>query len=550
MKLISHKLPPTGGSALLVTVVLTGLIGFVLVAYLTLVSSQNTTNARSQSWNSAVPVLEAGLEEALAHLNMHGTSNLNCAGWSQSGSTYSITRAVGQDYYLARIVNYVSGASNNAPDIEAFGYTAMPITASVAPSMPPHALLASAIVSAGPVNYLGRGVRLTTRRDSLFAKGLVAKDQIDMNGNNVTTDSFDSMDPSYSTNGLYTSSNRKDNGDVATNSSLTNSLNVGNANIRGRVATGPGGTVAIGNNGVVGDAAWHAGGNNGQIQPGHSTDDMNVDFPEVQPPWNGGALTPGGGYVTNITSMVANNGTTYTVIPYPYGVTESITTNTATSSTYPNGSPGPIVTNWNASGKKVTGYTHPTFSYTSTSYTTNWSTNVTYYNYILDDGNWELSGLNGSVYVKGDARLYVTASLDASSLTIEPGKSLNLYCGAPSAKLTGNNTANSDGTADSFIFWGLPSCVDIDVGGNASFTGAIYAPNADLKLHGGGNDTVDFAGASITKSATLNGHFNFHYDEALSRIGPLRGWIITSWNELSPSVVPTTMPPGYGQYAN
>ncbi|HXG46689.1 MAG TPA: collagen-binding domain-containing protein, partial [Methylomirabilota bacterium] len=221
-----------------------------------------------------------------------------------------------------------------------------------------------------------------------------------------------------------------------------------------------------------------------------------------------------------------------------YGVTEPITTNTTTSSTYPNGSPGPVITNWNASGKKITGFTHPTFTYTSTSYATNWFTNVTYYDYILDDGNWELSSLNGSVYVKGDAVLYVTSSLNISALVIKPGETLNLYCAAASASLSGNNTANSDGTADAFIFWGLPTCTSISFSGNASFTGAIYAPNADLVLNGGGNDTVDFVGASVTATARLNGHFNFHYDEALATIGPSRGWIVTSWNELPPSSVP------------
>ncbi|HXG46219.1 MAG TPA: hypothetical protein VNO52_01225, partial [Methylomirabilota bacterium] len=314
MKAHRSSVGATAGNTLVVTILLTGLIGTVLVAYLGLVSSQNRTNARSQVWNAAIPVIEAGLEEALAHLNAHGATNLNCDGWTQTGTTYTMSRWLGQDYYMARILNYTAGSSNNTPIIESFGYVVLPHLASASSG----AMLAASGVSGSTVNYLGRGVRLTTRREMLFAKGMVAKDTIDLNGNNITTDSFDSLDPLYSTNGLYTSSKRKDNGDVATNSSLTNSLNVGNANIRGHVSTGPGGTVAIGPQGAVGNAAWHAGNNKG-IQSGYSSDDMNVDFPDVEPPFSGGSLTPSGGYVTNITSTVVASGNTYTSISYPYG---------------------------------------------------------------------------------------------------------------------------------------------------------------------------------------------------------------------------------------
>ena len=50
--------------------------------------------------------------------------------------------------------------------------------------------------------------------------------------------------------------------------------------------------------------------------------------------------------------------------------------------------------------------------------------------------------------------------------------------------------------------------------------------------------------ASITESAKLNGHFNFHYDEALRKFGPFRGYVISSWNEMAPSEVPhlTSLP--------
>jgi len=30
----------------------------------------------------------------------------------------------------------------------------------------------------------------------------------------------------------------------------------------------------------------------------------------------------------------------------------------------------------------------------------------------------------------------------------------------------------------------------------------------------------------------MNGHYDFHYDQALGRTGPARGYLATSWQEL------------------
>src|SRR5439155_15153717 len=91
----------------------------------------------------------------------------------------------------------------------------------------------------------------------------------------------------------YDATKSRDNGDVATDSSVTNSMNVGNANIYGHVSTGPNGLVAIGANGAVGAKAWQAAGNKG-IEPGWSSDDMNVFLPDVKAPFAGGFSPIGG----------------------------------------------------------------------------------------------------------------------------------------------------------------------------------------------------------------------------------------------------------------
>src|SRR4051794_35618964 len=57
------------GSALLITLVVVTVSAIVLGSYLLIVKSQTASVARSQAWNSIIPVTEAGLEEAMAMIN-------------------------------------------------------------------------------------------------------------------------------------------------------------------------------------------------------------------------------------------------------------------------------------------------------------------------------------------------------------------------------------------------------------------------------------------------------------------------------------------------
>jgi hypothetical protein len=62
----------------------------------------------------------------------------------------------------------------------------------------------------------------------------------------------------------------------------------------------------------------------------------------------------------------------------------------------------------------------------------------------------------------------------------------------------------------------------------------INAPQAHLKLGGGGNIDYDFSGALIVGSLTMNGHYRVHYDEGLKKVlsPPL---VVRSWNEVNPN---------------
>ena len=61
---LSRKLKQMA-SALLVVMVLGGILCLFVMYYLSLVQQQNTLSVRSQAWNIAIAVTEAGIEEGL-----------------------------------------------------------------------------------------------------------------------------------------------------------------------------------------------------------------------------------------------------------------------------------------------------------------------------------------------------------------------------------------------------------------------------------------------------------------------------------------------------
>lgn len=275
MKIV-HK-HEESGSALLACLGTCAVLGLILTAHLRMCANEVVMSARSASWNMAIAIAEAGVEEALTHLYMQGIDNLASNGWTLGNDGYAKTTMLNDSYYEVTI------STSSEPVISSIGYFLAPDAKS----------------------HVSRTVEVRTESDALFVKGLVAKGKIDMNGNNIETDSFDSADPNHSTNGKYDVSKRKDNGHVATNLDLVDSINAGNANIRGRIATGPGGTVSLGSNGSVGSASWQDAGNTG-IEDGYFTDDMNVSFPDVSKPWSIPQLPPIPGIVggTNFTYVL------------------------------------------------------------------------------------------------------------------------------------------------------------------------------------------------------------------------------------------------------
>jgi hypothetical protein len=205
------------GSALLVTIVVTAVLGTALASYMKLVEYQNRSVVRSQYWNASIPMSEAGIEEALTHLNKIGNGARDTNGWTLKDGKYYMQRTLGESSYEV----YIDGL--NQPTITSIGKVQDAITQKT----------------------LTRKVKVTTTKTGSLYKGIITRRSLSMNGN-TKIDSFDSTNPLYNTNGKYDPAKAHDMGYAG---SVTDNVYLEGAGVWGYAGTGPNGT-ATGN---VGD---------------------------------------------------------------------------------------------------------------------------------------------------------------------------------------------------------------------------------------------------------------------------------------------------------
>ena len=286
MKILSHiamasRPRRTQGSILVMTIIFCALIGLILMAYLSMVKTQHKFTYRAQTWNNCIPLCEAGVEETMAHINhIKTTTNFAVNGWVLNGGFYRKERSLNG------------------------GTIKMVIDQSVPPVLTVTGYLRAPVQS----NQLIRAVRVKTRINYKFQYAMLGKGTIDISGGSMI-DSYNSTDPNKSTAGMYDPTKRTDQAIVATSAKTAGAVKIGNLDIYGKVAVGPGGTVSK-NNGTIGDVAWvSSAANDGQIQAGHFTDDVNLFIPDVQMPSPFSPFAPGAGVVAGINyTYVLGNG--------------------------------------------------------------------------------------------------------------------------------------------------------------------------------------------------------------------------------------------------
>jgi hypothetical protein len=373
---------------------------------------------------------EAGVEEALAQLNPGAPQpvlNLAGNGWgspSSVGLYGPMSRSLSNGSYS------VAFTTEASPTIYSTGYVTVP------------ALSAT----------LTRTLKVTTQTFPLFTGAIAVLLNINLNGNGVTTDSFDSSMPGIKSdlNGRYTPSLASTNGSIA---SLQGIVNIGNADIHGNVYLGPTATSTMQANALV---------------TGGISNDFNASFEDVILP----AAQP-------LPAQPLSMPLTIDGISYQY----------------------------------VFGLDVPT------------------------DGYYSIGGLNGNIYVGTNSHITLLVHGNASPATIRVAGNgtgagrLTIFMDGPNMNITSSSMVDG-GFASSLGFYGTTNNTSISLSGNANFTGTIYAPEAHVSMGGGGSGVYGFVGALVAKSVSMNGHFNFHYDEALALHGPVGGFVAKSWSEL------------------
>lgn len=428
MKLRTPKCGNGDGSVLVITLTVGMLIGLVLASYLILIRHQSTMAARSLAWNNALAAAEAGVEESLAQLNsgiVNLTNQWNANGWQFAGDGYQppVGRALNNGGYD------VMFSATPCPTIYSTGYVRIP------------ALNVT----------VKRILEVQTTNPPVFGAAVTALDSINLRGNDLNTDSYNSTVAPY---------NRKrsgSNGDVVSANGI---MHPGGVTIYGHLLTGPSainGVRSLARHGYVG---YRLGSGHG-IQTNYYAAEFNAELPPAGLPPDAGAKW-----------------------------TE----------------PKPEETE-----KPVEG--------------------VDYAYVFGNSADVWINGLTKPVYVGRDAKvnLWIKGEVNLSgyqAFEIKSGGKLTIYMQGSTFDMGGTGVIVDDRDPQSFTYFGLPLNTSIRLGGS-EFFGAIYAPQADLRLEGSGN----VYGACVTKSVTTDGNYSFHYDEALAGANLSRELIVTSWRE-------------------
>jgi hypothetical protein len=410
-------------SVFLIAMGMTALFALILSSYLCMVEGHADAVARSQSFDTAVPVAESGVEEALALLNMNypnivsagaWSNNLTANGWSSLSSSNTTTKSnlvFGGNYYQVTISNAPSGT----PTI---------VSAGVIPYIE-HAWGAQDTAStnyASTLVALVRTVQVQTTTLPLFGAALAATGDITFSAG-AYADSFNSANTNLSLNGQYSHTMKDDKAIIGTAGSLNSSIIAsGGVKIRGYINTGPAGTIISSGGVSIGDNNWVSNGTAG-IEPSRSNDDFNVTFPDISAPSAPFVMTPSPGLLA---------GTNYTMV---------------------------------FEGNKFWG-----------------TSNVMYQTSLQLSGSQNAIVTNGSVviYIAPGDLLQFSGS---SYLYVSPGSSVSIYCAAAEAQFSGSNFTGATNAAEVSIY-GLPACSSILYSGGSAFIGTIYAPEAALQASG------------------------------------------------------------------
>jgi Tfp pilus assembly protein PilX len=470
------------GSVLIVAMTLALALAALAGGYISLTTQSMRHTQRTFHLNTAFNVAESGAEYAVWCLKNGWTLPSNS--WTGDSTTRSYIGSVNSPLYT------------DAQGNKAF----FKIRVSAANSPNPVVVAEGIVVpmSGSPVSKQIR-VRLST--GGLFANGLVAKDRLTLNGGEIDSYRSSLGDPVSSPRGyeITVASTAIEIGDISLGSA---------ADIYGSVAIGANSEAGFINT-IQGQILGPDTDRNddGVIQTGSNLIDTNriaydytQDFPDVTvPDVEAGTIV--------VTSLPDSNSQDIIVVGNPSGT--PVVRYQLTSVSIPNGKTlmvvGPVEfdvsTNFSVAGGGAL---------------------------VVVDGTTRVSTKSGSIWTNtdytgtGTAKLYV-----GGNIAISGNGSLNAPYKPEALQVYGTLTKAA------YDAGGRQS---ISVGGNGNLTAAIYSPNADIVMNGGGSSGY-IAGAAVGRSVRVNGNgYRFRYDKDLEDLTDGGGFKVTGWAELNYSV--------------
>jgi hypothetical protein len=252
------------GSVLVWTVLVIGILSLIAMETLRLVTAKYQNALQTSTWQEALLAAESGIDLAIVELrkSLYPQPNHAWDGWNNPPGN-QVT-----GYELTTIPN--AGLSGTPMTIEAnvdapsqlidptnsWQYYrirtvgTIPITGPARTSDNPQDTklrrlslrwerFTNGILTAHSLNapQVSRRIEAIVRPISAFDQAIMSVGVVDLTNQNIVVDSYDSSDPTKSTNGLYDPAKRQENGDIATDGQL---IEAGNAQIYGDVATNTG----------------------------------------------------------------------------------------------------------------------------------------------------------------------------------------------------------------------------------------------------------------------------------------------------------------------
>lgn len=434
-------------------------IAIALTGYLRVAHNSYTMADRAFLNTTALTLAEQGLEEGLESFNQLDTAASPAAAWSG----WTIDGVVATRKY--NNLTFDNGATGT---LQIYVTDHNPV-AGTSPK-----LVAKATLLPASGLGLSRMIEITLRRRTIFAAGLVARNNITFSTSTVVSswDSDPDNDPATAAV-EYSASRKTANAFVGTISTTDGAINTGAGDIYGRIGTG-GGTVTHSSGAILTTNTTGTGWNNGLV---------NVPF------------------VSNLDTPVA---------PALPATVNSITSTISASTTLPRTGDQPA-----ADGK----------------YYYNFAAGAS----IALGGNADLTVADNVVlYLQNHATTSAVSVGGTAGINITAAGKLTIYTDG-NISSGGNGMTNDNANATSCLIYGTNtgSGQTITMSGNATTVAAINAPNADFSITG----SAEVWGSVIARNIALNGNAAFRYDEALLDFANTTGtgnpWGIAKWRELT-----------------